>query len=126
MAWFRTKRRLVTWLVGIFLVAQLSGIIPRVVSAQPSAVTTITHATDQHTHEHAGHFPSHTHDNEQPNSGLADQCCALHLLAGVVPFVVTAVSAEPHVEPLLDVSTPNTGGIFPQRLDRPPRSLLSL
>ena len=125
MAWFRTKQRLVPWLIGLFLVAQLSGVVPRLVHAQPSVIATATHTLDQHTHGHAGHTQSHKHDNGQPSSNLADQCCALHLLVGVVPFVVTAVSIEPLVEPLLDVSTPKAGGIAPHRLDRPPRSLLS-
>lgn len=126
MAWFRTKQRLCLWLVGLFLVAQFSGVVSRDVHARPSAIATITHTVDQHIHMHAGHGQSHKHDNDKPSSNLADQCCALHLLVGVVPFVVTAVSIEPLVEPLLDVSMSNAGGIAPHRLDRPPRSFLSL
>ena len=125
MAWFRAKQRLVPWLIGLFLVAQFSGVVPRLIYAQPSIIGTATHTFDQPTHVHAGHIPSHKHDNGQPSSNLADQCCALHLLVGVVPFVVTVVSIRPLVEPLLDVSQPNAGGIAPHRLDRPPRSLLS-
>ena len=126
MAWFRTKQRLCLWLVGLFLVAQFSGMVPRAVHAQPGATAAVTHTTDQHVHMHAGHGQSHKHDNEQPSSNLAEQCCALHLLVGVVPFVVAAVSIEPLVEPLLDASMSSAGGIAPHRLDRPPRSFLSL
>lgn len=125
MVWFRAKRRLVPWLIGLFVVAQLSGVAPRLVHEEPSVVAMATHALDQHSHMHADHGTPHEHHDEQGTS-LADQCCALHLFVGVVPFVVTAVLIEPLIEPLLDVSMSNAGGIAPHRLDRPPRSLLSL
>ena len=121
MAWFRTKQRLVPWLVGLFLVAQLAGIVPRTAHAQPSILTTITQVMDQPAPAHPDYSQFHEHDHGQPSSNLADQCCALHLLFGVVPFAVKVVSIEPLVAPLLDVAIINAGGIAPHRLDRPPR-----
>lgn len=125
MAWFRTKQRLAPWLIGLFLVAQISGVVPRLIYAQPSVIATTTQAPHQHAHMHADQATPHEHHDEQAPS-LADQCCALHLLTGVVPFVVTSISIEPLAVPLLEVSKPNAAGVDPHRLDRPPRSLLSL
>ncbi len=126
MTWFRTIRGLVPWLVGLFVVAQLAGIVSSdYVYGKPGAMASA------HMHDHGG--GGHVHDHGvaddhhgAPHDGLiADQCCALHALAGIVPHVVTTVPAGSIAELLLDRPVDRFAGIGPSLLDRPPKSLPS-
>ncbi len=122
MAWCRTIRGLVPWLIGLFLVAQLAGVVPfEYIHPTPG----LAHAA-AHEHEHgiAGH--THHHDGTKQDGAVADQCCALHSLAGVVPLVIMAILSDPIGERLSAEPTDRVSGIGPGRLDRPPRSLSSL
>ena len=122
MAWCRTIRGLIPWLIGLFLVAQLAGVVPsEYVYPTPGLAHAATH---EHEHGTAGH--THHHDGTKQDGAVADQCCALHSLAGVVPLVVMAILADRVGERLSPAAADRASGIGPGRLDRPPRSLPSL
>jgi len=123
MARLRTIRSFIPWLVGVFLVAQLAGIVPRVVDAQPSIIALVSHDHLQHTHDRADQAKAHQHDDQ--DAAIANKCCALHLLNGVVPFVVAFVSFDLVAEPLSQAWMTSIAGIEPGLLFRPPRSPLS-
>ena len=126
MIWFRTMQRFVPWLVGLFLVAQLAGIVPRAAYAQPEAMTAAAPAHHQHAHDHSDDAaPRHHHDDDQ-GANLADQCCALHLLNAVVQLVAAAIPAEVAAGSLLGASGPSVSGTGGDLLYRPPRSHPSL
>jgi hypothetical protein len=115
----KSMRRFAPWLVGLFLVAQIAGVMPlisahtlhvfenkQVVSGDDGITAVGPHGTHHH--------------------GLADlndQCCAFHHLAGVLPFVVKAAPVRlaklaiwPFVPRALVIAEPNL-------LERPPKSL---
>jgi hypothetical protein len=121
MAWCRTFRGLVPWLTGLFLVAQLAGVVPfESIHPTPGLAHTATH---DHGHGTAGH--THEHDGTKQDAAIADKCCALHSLVGVVPPVIAAILSDPIGERLLAEPSDRVSGIGPDRLDRPPRSLPS-
>jgi hypothetical protein len=126
MALFRTMQRLVPWLVGLFLLAQFAGVVPRLAYAQPGAKAMAAHQHHQHAHDRADHNKTqHQHPADQ-HGNIADQCCALHLLNGVLAFVVSASPIELSSQQVSAVPTTDVVGINASPLDRPPRSLLSL
>jgi hypothetical protein len=126
MALFRTMQRLVPWLVGLFLVAQIAGVVPRLAYAKPDVKAVAAHLHHQHAHYHSDRNKTQAHHPGDQHGNIADQCCALHLLTGVVPLVVTAVPTELLAQSLLQKSTTAIAGIDANPLDRPPRSLPSL
>src|ERR1700749_521891 len=129
-----TRRRFGRWLLGLFLIAQLAGVVPLVTvhlehaiaSEQDAAADSGDGATAarpaSHAHHHHVHHGSGPHDHaaSDPN----DQCCTLHHhLAGVLPeaapagvadLVVAAVVA-PRPAPLVPAE--------PGLLERPPKLL---
>jgi hypothetical protein len=120
-------QRLAAWLVGMFLIAQFAGVVPRNVIAQPGAAAAAL--SYQHGHDHADHTDRHKirhHHAGDQHGNIADQCCALHLLAGVVPLVMTATPAELASHPLALAPADTAAGIGASPLYRPPRSLASL
>ncbi len=125
MALFRTLRRFVPWLVGLFLVAQLAGIVPRAAHALPDAMPAAGHAHHQHAHDYADDRTTRHHHDDQ-GANLADQCCALHLLTAVVPLLAAAIPADIAAGSLLAGSGPRVTGVGGDLLYRPPRSHPSL
>jgi hypothetical protein len=119
MKWLRTIPRFVRLLIGLFLVAQLAGVVssPRA-SAQP-----MPDATAQHSHQHHGHHDdSGTASHHGDHGNLADSCCALHAyFAGVMPPVVAVKTATVVGERLAAGPDGQSRGVPPGRLDRPPR-----
>ena len=127
MAWCRKMRSLVPWLIGLFLVAQLAGVVP---SGYIHAELALGHAP---LHEHQHGTAGHTHhqdgtkqDGTKQDGAAADPCCALHSLAGVVPLIAIAILLDRIGERLSPEPADRASGIGPGRLDRPPRSLPSL
>jgi hypothetical protein len=122
MAWCRTIRGLVPWLIGLFLVAQLAGVVSYEYIHPTLALANA--AAHEHGHGSVGH--THHHDGTEQDSAIADQCCALHSFAGIVPLLVVATSTDSTGERLSPGPADRASGIGPGRLDRPPRSLASL
>ncbi len=122
MAWCRTIRGLVPWLIGLFLVAQLAGVVPfEYIHPTPALAHAAAH---EHDHGSVGH--TRHHEGTEQDGAIADQCCALHSLAGIVPLVVMGILSDPIGERLSPEPADRASGIGPSRLDRPPRSLASL
>jgi len=117
-------QRFIPALIGIFLIAQLSGAAPLSAGAQPSAPSSVAHI-HQHDASLSNQNAVHDHYGDQ-DVNFADQCCALHSLTGVIIPVATAVPIDEFGKPILEMSALNSGGIGPSLLERPPRSLLSL
>jgi hypothetical protein len=129
ISWY-ARRRLGRWLLGLFLIAQLAGVVPLVTvhlehaiaSEQDAAADSGDGAAVGHAHHHHVHHGSGPHDHgaSDPN----DQCCTLHHhLTGVLPeaapdravdLVVAAV-----VSPLPAPLAPAEPGL----LERPPKLL---
>ena len=112
-------RWLVPWLAGIFVVVQFAGVVSRPANAQSVAMAVTLHQHHHHPIEPEKQLPGHP--NHQGNN--EDQCCALHLLTGVVP---AALNAGPVEVLSLKLSSPpgiHITGFSASPLDRPPRSL---
>jgi hypothetical protein len=127
---WHARRRCGRWLLGLFLIAQLAGVVPLVTvhlehaiaSEQDAAADSGDGHAMSHAHHHHVHHGSGPHDHgaSDPN----DQCCTLHHhLSGVLPaaaparvadLVVTAILAPPPV-PLVPAEPP--------LLERPPKAL---
>jgi hypothetical protein len=109
------------WLVGLFLIAQVAGVIPALYVDTLHEYEAISVVTDAR----AGIVSSQPagHDNERAIHVGHDQCCALHHgVVGVVPFFFTpAVTSVGRVvlETLANALVTGDSG----RLDRPPRPL---
>jgi hypothetical protein len=120
MKWLRSIPRFVRLLIGLFLVAQLAGVVssPRT-GAQP-----MPDVGAQHDHEHQGHHHDGTDAAHQQgdHGNLADSCCALHAyFAGVMPPSVAVKTANVVGERLATSPDDQSGSVPPGRLDRPPR-----
>jgi hypothetical protein len=121
MRWFRTIRGFVRLLVGLFLVAQLAGVVssPRA-TAHPIADAAVVHSHEDLAHHQHGSGAAHHHDGGK----LADTCCALHAyFAGVMPPAVAVTTATVVGERLAARPDDQFPGVPPGRLDRPPRPL---
>jgi len=136
MDWLRTIPGLVPLLTGLFVVAQFAGVVPsRVAHASPvvghpAAHVHAVHVHGNHVHKHAGSAHDDCPGHEQGSADLPgapdSECCALHGLAAIVPVVVVAVPIGTIGERMADCRTGKVTGLGPGRLDRPPKSLLSL
>src|SRR5262249_61091899 len=91
MTWCRTIRGVVPWLIGLFMVAQLAGVVP---SEYVHLTSGLAHAA-AHQHDHGTPGHTHHHDGTKHDGTIADECCALHLLPGVVPLVSVAILSDP-------------------------------
>jgi len=85
----RTLRRFVPFLIGLFMVAQLAGVVsseemhPDAGLAVAAADPTVDHAAHQHghageNHHHGHHGTGGAIDHGLAANGVAGQCCALH------------------------------------------------
>jgi hypothetical protein len=130
MARLRTLRRLVPILVGLFLIAQFAGVVPRSAVAKPDIKTAAAQMHHQQAQDQSGHSHSNCNESAQHNPdgqhGIADQCCALHLLTAVILPLAQATIASRLAQALLHESSAPVAGIGGHPLDRPPRSPQSL
>jgi hypothetical protein len=126
-----TRRCFGRWLLGLFLIAQVAGMVPLVAVHLEHIAAAERDAADDagaHVAEHAHHHHVH-HGSGQHDHGAADpndQCCTLHHLAGVLPHplgghpkdfpAATNISLPPAALALADQVT----------LERPPKFLLSV
>jgi hypothetical protein len=129
----RTRRWFGRWLLGLFLIAQLAGVVPLVTvhlehaiaseqdAAADSDAGTSAHATS-HAHHHHAHHGSGPHDHgaSDPN----DQCCTLHHhLAGVLPGLAPAGAADLVVAAIVSLRPAPLVPANPSLLERPPKLL---
>ena len=122
------RHKLVPWLIGLFLVAQFAGILPRIAYAHGDtngAVAQIDGAgvDGAGVHEHCDHRSGLDEHQDHHGVTIAGQCCALHLLTGVVSVIVTALYIGYGARPTLDASARLIAGIDANALFRPPRTV---
>jgi hypothetical protein len=133
ISWY-ARRRFGRWLVGLFLIAQLAGVVPLVTvhlehalaSEQDAAADfgdvgaparVVTHV--HHHHVHHGGAP-HDHGASDPN----DQCCTLHHhLTGVLPEAAPARAADLVVAAIIALLPAPLVPADPGQLERPPKHL---
>ena len=102
MAFFSNMRHFVSVLIGIFLLAQLAGAVPLSADARSSAPASVAHI-HQHDVSLTDQNTAHDHNGDQ-DVNFVDQCCALHLLAGVIIPVAIAVPIDAIGKPILEMS----------------------
>jgi hypothetical protein len=128
----RTKRCCGRWLLGLFLIAQVAGVVPlvtehlqHVIAAEQDIVadiagTAITDHALHHAHQGRGHQEDGAAD---PN----DQCCTLHHhLTGVLPH---AAGSDRNGLPIATIVSLPPRAFMPANpglLERPPKLPLSI
>jgi len=127
MIMLRTMPRLGPWLLGLFLVAQVAGILPLMIlhvqhalESQQAALEDIdaTGVVD-HGHEQHGH---HRHGPPDEN----DQCCTIyHHLAGVL-FTTNVEQGTLLAASIIPLPQCLLAGTNPDLPERPPKLLLSV
>ena len=129
---WHARRRLGRWLLGLFLIAQLAGVVPLVTvhlehaiaseldaaaDSSDGAARAVNHAHHHHVHHGSG---PHDHGASDPN----DQCCTLHHhLAGVLPEAVPARVADLIVAAIVALPPAPLVPADPGLLERPPKRL---
>jgi hypothetical protein len=117
-----TMRRFGPWLLGLFLVAQIAGIVPLV-------VVHIQHIFET-SQDIAADIANTGLDHRRHHHGLDDsndQCCTLHHhLAGIVSDADGVGIGDYFTAPIVRLSLRSLVGAEPGLLERPPKSLLSI
>jgi hypothetical protein len=132
----RTFRRIVPFLIGLFMAAQLAGVVSLEESHGSPGIAA---ATEHHPADHAAYLAysgDHHHGHGGVDTathhglgggGVVGPCCALHaFLVAVAPIVLIAPVVMFGRGERLDIGAEVFTGLAAKRLDRPPRSLLSL
>jgi hypothetical protein len=107
-------------LLGLFVVAQLAGVVPLVYDHTLNIYETVPVAS----HEHRQANPTVANPDADHHHGLLDlhdQCCALHALAGPLPRVLDATPAHflsLHIVPTEVIALFGGEPVLP---DRPPK-----
>ena len=127
MGWFNNLQRWAPWALGLFLFAQLAGVIP-LLGAHAQHILTDEHeivsqavltATTRQVNFH--HNDNNGQHRDHKSTEADDQCCTVHLLAAVVPMGSSAnrheiASACPNLRALVQLD-----GTDSIPLDRPPK-----
>jgi hypothetical protein len=125
------RRRLVLWLLGLFLVAQVAGVVPLIsvhlqhviaseqdIAEDAASVDVSDHAHHHHSHHDIGH---HDHGATEPN----DQCCTLHHhLAGVLPHPAGGTANGFPIALIVPLPSQASAPADPSTIERPPKLLL--
>jgi hypothetical protein len=128
-----TKRRVGPWLLGLFFLAQVAGIVALVgTHFQHIAETQRDIASDlaetgiaNHVHHHHSNYEHSRHDHGVSDS--TDQCCTLHHhLAGVFPVIAGGNLRRNLIAPLMAFPPRSFEGAEPGLLERPPKLPLSI
>jgi hypothetical protein len=130
-------RRMGPWLLGLFFIAQVAGIVPLVgahlqhvfASQQDMAEDSTARGNGSHVHHHHAHHDDgggqhsqHDHGANDPN----DQCCTLHHhLAGIAPHAVAA-KAGIFIAPIIPLPPRSFETAEPGLPERPPKLPLSI
>jgi len=122
MQWLRSIRGFMRVLVGLFLLAQLAGVVSSpFASARASTVASHAH----HHHAHQGDAPAAAHQHGTQRSAHVDDCCALHaFFAGVLPSLTVVEHATLSGERIAPNPMQGSVGFAISRLDRPPKPRL--
>jgi hypothetical protein len=126
MQWFRTLPCLVRATVGLFMLAQLAGVVSSPLASARVAPTAIAaHVDQRHVHGHSDRECPH-HQGER-NDNRADFCCALHaFFAGVLPPAIAIASVNTSAQRFIAPESDLGLGADQRRLDRPPRPFAAI
>jgi hypothetical protein len=112
------KRRFGPWFLGLFLIAQIAGIVPVMFDHAVHVFESQPALADAHDHSAPGRHGDHRHGVED----VKDECCALHHhLVGVIPFVAPAVAFSPPASPFVAPPLRTLASADSVLLERPPK-----
>jgi hypothetical protein len=121
MTRLHTTRRFAPWLIGLFMFAQIAGVVPLM-----SAHTLHVFESKQVVSDDGGILGVGPRGTKHHHSiaDLNDQCCAFHHLAGVLAYALTVVPVS--FTRIVIVSFPPSVLIAADPIppERPPKSLL--
>jgi hypothetical protein len=113
-------RRFARWLVGLFIFAQIAGVVPLISSHTLHVFESKQVITGEDGIEAVGSHGTHHHHSI---ADLNDQCCAFHHLAGVLAYGVTLDPVR-FAEVVIGSFVPSAlVAADPMLLERPPKSL---
>jgi len=128
-----TKRRIGPWLLGLFFLAQIAGIVPlvgahlqHIIETQRDIASDLADTgVANHVHRHHANHDHDRHDHGVSDS--TDQCCTLHHhLAGVVPSIAGGILRGNLMALLMAFPPSSLEGAEPTLLERPPKLPLSI
>jgi hypothetical protein len=126
------KHRFGRWLLGLFLIAQLAGVVPlvavhlqHIAAAEQDVTDDAASEPMQHAHHHHVHQGSGQHDHgaADPN----DQCCTVHHhLAGVLPLPAGSDTNDVPLASIVSLPPRALVASDPNLLERPPKLLSTI
>jgi hypothetical protein len=120
MTRLQTMRRLAPWLVGLFVFAQVAGVVPLMAAHTLHVFESKQVVADDDDVLAVGPRGAHHHHGI---ADLNDQCCTFHHLAGVLGYVL-AVSPVSFAQIVVRSFAPNVLiAADPIPPERPPKSL---
>jgi len=118
----RPVQRLRAFLLAIFVVAQIAGVVPLLYDHTLNVYETTPVAAHKHPHV----APTAAHPDADHHHGaldLHDQCCTLHMLAAPLPQASGVARVDFASVPIFAVELTALSGSNPAVLDRPPKPL---
>jgi hypothetical protein len=116
-------RILRSWVLGLYIAAQVIGLVPLIHEPTLEVYKTVTVADVA---DHVQATSGKTRDDPDRHHGLSgshDQCCAIHSLTGPLAPMVSLVLVAPAAVPVSPTKLVSLVSWHSGRLDRPPKSL---
>jgi len=108
------------WLLGLFIVAQVAGIVPLIYDHTLNVFETAPVAGHIHVHL-ANNSAAQDANHHHGRIDLHDQCCALHTLTGPLPYAADLAPGYLTGEQLVAAAADAPADRGRGRLDRPPK-----
>src|SRR5262245_43750991 len=118
----RAIRCLRACLLGLFMAAQIAGVVPLIYDHTLNVAETVPVGAHHHPHVK----PTTANPDADHHHGvldLHDQCCTLHMLTGPLPEIVATNSVAFALARLAPAELIVPTGDTPSLLDRPPKSV---
>jgi len=113
------KRRFGPWLLGLFLIAQIAGVVPVMFDHAVHVFESQPVVANAHDHNTPGRDGDHRHGI----GDVKDECCSLHHhLAGIIPFTMPTAAFNLAAVPLVAPPRDTLASADPILLERPPKS----
>ena len=122
MTFARTIRCLRACLLGLFVAAQIAGVVPLLYDHTLNVVETVPVGAHHHRHVEPTATNPDT-DHHHGLLGLHDQCCALHMLTGPLPEILDTSSVAFALARLAPAEVVVLTGGISGLPDRPPKPL---